>query len=73
MSTVTVANGSALKEGNAPRASDEGLHEYHHPASPDDLSPAVDGVLKSDVSSNEFLHSQYLSDPETDCNQYLAL
>lgn len=46
VSTVTAVNGST------PQASDEGLYEYHRPASPDDLSPAVDGVLKSDVRSN---------------------
>ena len=38
-----------MKEGNAPQASDEGFNEYRHLAFPDDLSPAVDGVLKSDV------------------------
>ncbi|MCJ1260968.1 hypothetical protein MMC22_000832 [Lobaria immixta] len=48
VSTVTIVNGSALREGNAPQASDDGLNEHHLPASPDELSPAVDGVLKSD-------------------------
>lgn len=49
VSNVTIVNGSALREGNATRASDDVLNEHHHSASSDDLSPAVDGVLKSDV------------------------
>lgn len=72
VSSLTVVNGSAMKEGNAPQASDEGLNEYRHLASPDDLSPAVDGVLKSDVCSKQSSKLQCLSNPETDCNQYLA-
>lgn len=73
VSNLTIVNGSTLKEGTALQPSGEGLNEYHHPVSPDDLSPAVDGVLKSDVCSKSISTEQFLSDPETDCNQYLAL
>lgn len=57
VSTVSAVNGSALKEVNAPQIGDEGLNEYHHSASSDDLSPAVEGVLKSDVGSNLLLYT----------------
>ncbi|MCJ1464676.1 hypothetical protein MMC07_003289 [Pseudocyphellaria aurata] len=55
VSNLTNVNGSALKEGNALQASNERLNEYHPLVSPDDLSPAVDGVLKSDIAINTLL------------------
>ncbi len=40
------ANGSPF---NAPRPSDEGVNDYRSPVSPEDVSPAINNVLTSDV------------------------
>lgn len=46
---VPDASGSTLQGSDGQRLSAEGVNDYHSPVSPEDVSPAISTVLKSDV------------------------
>lgn len=71
--SAATANGSTSNGGGAQQSTDEASKDYHSLVSSNDLFPAVDGVLKSDVCSKSISASKRLSDVDSDCNQYLAL
>lgn len=43
------ASGSTLQGSDGQRPSAEGANDYHSPVSPEDVSPAISTVVKSDV------------------------
>lgn len=48
---VPDASGSTLQGSDGQRHSAEGASDYHSPVSPEDVSPAISTVLRSDVWS----------------------
>lgn len=46
---VPDVSGSTLQGSDGQRHSVEGANDYHSPVSPEDVSPAISTVLKSDV------------------------